>query len=306
MVQSFNKAKFAAGLSIEERVFELLEVTGLNWTVNKEQLATKDGRDTESYGIFRNDNQQWLGTMGRAYTPFQNHEVAETIVMASDGLGIEVNRGGELAGGRRVFLQAELPEEYVGKSGVKRWVTCTNSHDGSTSIGFGSTNTVIVCENTFHVAYKGISKIRHTSGAADRVQAAMLDLRTTMDLDNTLFRKFKILADNKCEEAFVARLTKKLFGVEMEAKTSEISARKRNQVTAFIDSIEKEFVLEGSTLWGLFNGVTRYTNHVAAPKEEAQKDDYLYSGGGYALSNMAFDEVMSYLDNNSRELVYAN
>jgi hypothetical protein len=42
-----------------------------------------------------------------------------------------------------------LPAEIIGRSEVKRWLTCLNSHDGSTSVGFGSSNTVVVCQNTF-------------------------------------------------------------------------------------------------------------------------------------------------------------
>ena len=109
-----------------EKVFEILEATGLNWTVNQIPLISKsedaklNNLATNSSGIFRNDNGSWLGTVSEKYTPYQNHQLAETIVMASEGFGLDVNRGGTLGGGRKVYLQTELKTEFIGKSDVKR------------------------------------------------------------------------------------------------------------------------------------------------------------------------------------------
>ena len=43
--------------STQEKTFELLQSTGLNWTVKKEELVSKDGKPTESYGIFKSDDK---------------------------------------------------------------------------------------------------------------------------------------------------------------------------------------------------------------------------------------------------------
>ena len=67
-------------------VLELLERTNLNWSVNKEPLTTLDGLKTESYGLFRNDNEKWLGTVGNRYEVYQNASLAEVMVKASKGL----------------------------------------------------------------------------------------------------------------------------------------------------------------------------------------------------------------------------
>jgi hypothetical protein len=56
----------------QEKTFNLLEATGLNWSVNKAELFSAEGLQTESFGIFRNDNSQWLGTVGKKYVPMQN------------------------------------------------------------------------------------------------------------------------------------------------------------------------------------------------------------------------------------------
>jgi phage/plasmid-like protein (TIGR03299 family) len=292
--------------NLNQQTFELLDSTGLNWTVNKEELFSGDGKATESYGIFRNDTREWLGTVGSKYTPMQNYELAETILQATDGIGLVTNRGGSLANGAKIYLQAALPDEYIGKSSIKRNITALNSHDGSSSIGFGSSSTVVVCQNTFFMAYKELDKFKHTLNFRDRVDNAMQELRKALQLDQSLMDNFKRMADVKLNDSVTERIIRKLFAVEPMTAKSAVSTRKLNQVTAFANSLEKEINLEGETLWGLFNAVTRYTNHVASPKDEDKKLDYLMNGGGYRLSNMGYAEIMAWMEKNvaKKEFVF--
>ena len=217
--------------NLNEKTFDLLNATGLNWTVSKESLTTNDGKETESFGIFRSDNEKWLGTVGNRYTPMQNHELAETVIEASDGLGLNTKNGGMFQGGKKVFLQVELPQEKIGVGGVKRWITATNSNDGSTSIGFGSTSQVIKCSNTFHTAHRGLDKFRHTESASARVQMAMEDLRKAMSLDQGLMDNFKRMADTKLNENMIESVIRKMFKVNpMTTQHDDVSTRKLNQV----------------------------------------------------------------------------
>ena len=222
--------------NLNEKTFDLLETSGLNWTVTKEELLTNDGKSTESFGIFRSDNDQWLGTVGNRYTPMQNFELAETIIQASDGLNLPTKNGGVFGGGKKVFIQVELPTEQIGVGGVKRWITALNSNDGSTSIGFGSTSQVIKCSNTFHMAHKGLDKFRHTASASARVQMAMQDLRKAMQLDNSLMDNFKRMADIELKDEMIESVIRKMFNVDPMIKQDAVSTRKRNQVETFAQS----------------------------------------------------------------------
>ena len=154
-----------------ERVFETLQSTGTNWTVRKEPLIALNANDdgvvelpTNSYGIFRSDNNGWLGTVGERYELMQNHELADIVVGIQEQFGGKLS-GGSLQDGRKIFYQISLADEHVNQDTLKRFITCLNSHDGSSSIGFGSTNTVVSCSNTFHMTMKELSKFRHTTTA---------------------------------------------------------------------------------------------------------------------------------------------
>lgn len=288
---------------LNEKTFDLLEETGLNWTVNKNQLVDREGRETQSFGMFRSNTGEWLGTVGERYTPLQNYELALILLQATEGLNLEVTRGGLLYKGQKVYMQAELPAEKIGNSNVKRWITCLNSHDGSTSIAFGSSNTTVVCQNTFFRAYGELQKFRHTETVKERIAIAQKDLRLTMNLDVELMTSFKRMADLPLKDEVVERVFKKLFEIAPETKASDISTRKTNQIKDFAGAVQTSINEQGSTVWALFNGVTRYTNHVSAPKEPEKKQDFLMANGGMHFSNVGYDEIMNWVNEKTPVLI---
>lgn len=293
-----------------EKTMNLLEKTGLNWEVRKEQFTHASGMPTPHYGIFRYDNgsdtpTSCLGAVKERYRTFQNHEMADTLISATESLGIETERGGSLDGGRKVYLQAKLRDEYVGNSAVKRYITCLNSHDGSASIGFGSTNTVVVCENTFFHAYKDSEKFRHTASAKDRIENAVKQFRQTMDLDKKLFDNFKRMSEIAPKESVVQAVLNSMFNVDVKNMSrDEVSTRKVNQMQDFARAYDIERQLEGDTLWGLFNAVTRYTNHMAAPSSD-KKIEYLMTGTGYDINNASYDTIMSWIEANTAPKIFS-
>lgn len=286
-----------------EKAFNVLESTDTNFQVEKIQLVTPCGKSTGSFGNFRTDNGQWLGTFKEGYQVFQNYELVELLLQATESLNIDVTNGGSFRDGARVYYQIALPDMYVGKSNVKRNITALNSHDGSTSIALGSTNQVIVCKNTFFRAHKELEKIKHTANAKDRVAAMAMNLKNTIEADVLMFENFQRMSDIQLKDEMVESLVKKLFKVDLNKNMEDVSTRTKNQVATFADNLNTEIKLEGKTLWGLFNAVTRYTNHEAAPSDEIKKNEYLMNGTGFKLSNLAYDELMKMVTANSHDYV---
>jgi phage/plasmid-like protein (TIGR03299 family) len=288
-----------------ERTFDLLEQGDLNWSVSKEPLYTQDGKETESFGLYRSDNQKWLSTVGNQYQPLQNSTLVETLVDASESLGFTEIRTGHLQSSRKVFVQIALEDDFVGKSGIKRMLTALNSHDGTTAVGFGSTNTVVVCQNTFHMAYKDLRKIRHSMSAEERVREAMLELKMSLTNDENLMRKFKKMAEIPVTKSAIEKIMERCFEIDINDK-SEKNTRSLNRAESIAQAIEKEFDLEGLTMWGLFNGVTRYTNHVRkyANEEDKMSSLMVSNGQAYRTNLVAFDEVMKWVDKHTEKSMF--
>jgi len=275
-------------MSLQIETFELLESTKTNWTVNKEPLVTNEGLKTESFGIFRNDNNQWLGTVGNQYEPVQNFEIAETLIATTESFS-EVHRGGQLFNGRKIFYQSEISPEQIANDTIKRYVTILNSHDGSSSIGFGFSNTVVVCQNTFYRAMREVQKFKHTTSAKERIEIAKLQVREVLNAENNVMDAFKRMADTKVTNQAKKLILANLFDIKEDdfAKdTNDFSTRKLNDMKRFKTIMDEEFASHGETLWGLFNAVTWKTNHIDAKRNNQLEN--VMAGSGYKKNNDAF------------------
>ena len=277
------------------KTFDLLEDTKTNWSVNKKPLTCADGFPTESFGIYRNDNNKWLGTVGKQYEVMQNANLAQNIIEASLDVS-EKFRGGELFGGKKVYYQAQLSDTQIANDTIKRYVTGLNSHDGSSSIGFGFTNQVVVCQNTFHIAMKDVSRFRHTASAKQRVEMARNEINRILHIESGLMDNYKRMADVKISTAVTKRVIADLFGFndeDFDKNTTDFSTKKINEISKFKEILDSELNSHGQTLWGLFNAVTWKTNHQDV--KEGKGLENVMVGSGYKKNLNAYNIIVDSL-----------
>jgi hypothetical protein len=190
---------------------------------------------------------------------------------------------------QKVYFQAQLSDTQIANDTIKRYVTGLNSHDGSSSIGFGFTNQVVVCQNTFHIAMKDVNRFRHTSSAQQRVELARQEINRMLKIESGLMDNYKRMADTKISNAVTKRVIADLFNFpeeDFDKKLNDISTKKINDLSKFKEILESELTSHGATLWGLFNAVTWKTNH-ADIKRNNQLENVMV-GSGYKKNNSAF------------------
>jgi len=296
-----------------EIIFNVLEATGLNWTVNKKPIFW----GTEEYGselikdnfaVVRSDNEGQLGIVGNQYQVLQNHEAVETIYKAgaevfnkdlniehpwnnAETLGNYGNiAGGSLRGGEAIFVQLELPTEHIGKSDIKRFLTTTNHHNGQKALGFGTTNQVVCCANTFAIAHAELSKIRHTASMQERVNDAIIALRRVLQFETHQMEVFEKASKIPFENAHIRLVMEGLFGGAKALDNPNASTKLKNQVLEFGNDLNTSIEEQGETLWTLFNAVTRYTNHTSRAKD---KEYSLLFGNDAKNNQKAFNLIES-------------
>lgn len=306
-------------MSREEVIFEVLQATGLNWSVKKESLKTESGLVIpDKVAAIRSDNGAFLGVVGDGYTHFQNAEMVSLVYDSgkevfnselelkhpwnnSETLGSFGNMGGgSLKGGTRVFTQLELPTLYIGKSNVNRFISCTNSHDGTIALGFGTSNQVICCKNTFAIANRDLAKIRHTSSMQQRIDEAIKSLRKVLEFEDKQMEVFEIASNRAFDKKHIQEIVFSVFEVKVDSQKDEVSTRMKNQMEDFASDINQSIQEQGETLWALFNGVTRYTNHTQKTKD---KDFGLMFGNEAKINQRAYETMLSWLKEPSLEMV---
>jgi hypothetical protein len=306
-------------LSREEIIFEVLQATGLNWSVKTEKLVGQTSGEVipDKIRSYRSDNGVYLGSVGDGYTHLQNSEMVSLIYDSgkevfnsklelkhpwnnSETLGSFGNMGGgSLKGGSRVFTQLELPSLYIGKSNVVRYITGCNAHDGTLSFCFGTGNQVVCCANTFALAIRELAKIKHTASMQQKVDEAVLSLRRVLEFEDKQMETFEIAANRSFNKSHIEDIVKAVFGKSVDTKSDDVSTRMKNQMSDFANDMNKSIDEQGETLWALFNGVTRYTNHTSKAKD---KDFGLMFGTEAGINQRAFETMVSWLKEPSLEL----
>ena len=280
---------------IFNKTFDLLTETNTNWGVTKKPLFCGDGHKTESFGIYRNDNNLWLGTVGRTYEVMQNSTLAENIIEASMDISQKF-RGGELYGDKKVYYQAQIQDEKIANDTIKRYITGLNSHDGSSSIGFGFTNTVVVCQNTFYLAMKELSRFRHSASAQQRVELARQEINRILKIESGLMENYKRMADTKISVQVTKRVISDLFNFpdeDFDKDEKDISTKKKNDLVKFSQILDSELDSHGKTLWGLFNSVTWKTNHQDVKNNKSLEN--VMVGSGYRKNLNAYNIIVDSL-----------
>tara|TARA_R110002124_G_scaffold77695_1_gene208003 strand:- start:68 stop:520 length:453 start_codon:yes stop_codon:yes gene_type:complete len=149
---------------------------------------------------------------------------------------------------------------------------------------------------------KDLSKFRHTESADARLRLAVAEFQKAMDDDEMLMERFKRFTEVVLDKTILERVISNVFGVDgLNVKQSEVSTRKKNQISGFEKALGQETDEKGKTLWGLFNAVTYYTNHMENSKDTNQ---HLMYGSGYKKNLKAFNIIDQY-ENDKRALVFA-
>jgi hypothetical protein len=278
----------------EEKAFEVLELTGLNWTVTKEQLQRQDGTPTESYGIFRNDNGIQLNTgVKEGYNVYQNFEMMHDMIDVI-GNSLHLNnikdvRGGSLQDGRKVFVSFPLESIGIGQNNdtLKRYITFLNSHDGSSSICLGSSNTVVSCSNTFFRVAKELNKVRHTASMNGKIHTLKMNLIDTIEQEKVLVEAMQSLVGKPFESDDFVNMVNMTYNKE-SLDYELLSTRKKNQIQQLQHDIQHEISEKGSDMWGLWNGITLNQNHSV---KDGMRN--IMTGQGLKIQNNTLDYALS-------------
>lgn len=286
-----------------EKVAALLDKFGLRWAVNKQPLYLEDGTKTPYVGIVREDTKTVFASCKDSYNPYQNSELAELLIRIADIGGYEIHTGGMFKEGAKVFVQLKSGNiiENIGKNNDKviGYTTGINSHDGSTSLRWGSTNITISCQNTFNAATKElINSLRHTNNLHNRVDMYLKQIGLAVQEEKSIFEKYIRFSEIPATQKQITRIVREVTGVDIlltnEEAKDKFSTYNINRSEELLECIATEMSQKGDTLWGLFSGVTKYTTHVMpVPNRLNARLESKYVGSASKVDNKIFDIINS-------------
>lgn len=199
---------------------DALKQAGLDWHVEQRDLFTTAGKVDGFKANIRSTDDAVLGVVTDRYKIVQNEE-AFAFTDNLLGEGVKYETAGSLQGGKKVWLLARLPREYI-MSGerISPYLVFSNTHDGSGAVRVAVTPIRVVCNNTLNLALNTASRsfsMVHTGDIKGKINEAKQTLFMADAYMEELGREFERLRNHSLTEKKVKEYIEQLLPIEKDA-----------------------------------------------------------------------------------------
>lgn len=244
---------------------EALKLAGLDWEVSQYPIFTRHGEIGGYKANVRSTDKQVLGVVTDRYKVVQNVE-AFSFTDELLGHGVRYETAGSLMGGRKVWLLARLPREFIiAGERISPYLVFSNTHDGSGAVRVAVTPIRVCCNNTLNLALHTASRsfgMVHTGDIKGKVQEAKETLFMADKYMESLGREFEKLRKQKITEQQVREYIELLLPVEKGAGAAAVRNVKKLRSDMEMRYFEAPDLKKlGSNAYRFINAVSDFATH---------------------------------------------
>ena len=261
---------------------DALRLAGLNWKVLQKPVYTENEELVQGYKAnVRDTDRKVLGVVTDRYKVIQNEEAfafTDTLL----GEGVRYETAGSLQEGRRVWMLARLPREFIiGGERVSPYMVFFNTHDGSGAVKTALTPIRVVCNNTLNLALRTAKRswsMIHTGDISGKIEEAKNTLLLADEYMTALGQEFENLRKIKLSEKQVLDYIKILL--PMEENYSLLQKRGVEKLRAdmkmrYFDAPDLKDV--GNNGYRFVNAVSDFATHSTPRRKTANYKENIFA-----------------------------
>ena len=261
---------------------DALRLAGLNWKVLQEPVYTENEELIQGYKAnVRDTDRKVLGVVTDRYKVIQNEEAfafTDTLL----GEGVRYETAGSLQEGRRVWMLARLPREFIiGGERISPYMVFSNTHDGSGTVKTALTSIRVVCNNTLNLALRTAKRswsMIHTGDISGKIEEAKNTLLLADEYMTALGQEFENLRKIKLSEKQVLDYIKILL--PMEENYSLLQKRGVEKLRAdmkmrYFDAPDLKDV--GNNGYRFVNAVSDFATHSTPRRKTANYKENIFA-----------------------------
>lgn len=261
---------------------DALRIAGLNWKVLQEPVYTENEELIQGYKAnVRDTDRKVLGVVTDRYKVIQNEEAfafTDTLL----GEGVRYETAGSLQEGRRVWMLARLPREFIiGGERISPYMVFSNTHDGSGAVKTALTPIRVVCNNTLNLALRTAKRswsMIHTGDISGKIEEAKNTLLLADEYMTALGQEFEDLRKIKLSEKQVLDYIKILL--PMEENYSLLQKRGVEKLRAdmkmrYFDAPDLKDV--GNNGYRFVNAVSDFATHSTPRRKTANYKENIFA-----------------------------
>lgn len=277
-----------------------LELAGLDWNVIQKNIVTEDGTEIEGFRAnVRDSDDSVLGIVTDRYKVVQNSE-AFAFTDALLGEGVKYETAGSLQGGRRTWMLARLPHQYIiSGDEITPYLVFMNSHDGTGAIKVAMTPIRVVCQNTLNMALATAKRswsCNHTGDIEDKMEEARNTLLYANKYMAELGRSIDKMQQIKLSDKKVYEFLDELFPISEGAtyqQRKNILKMREDAKIRYFDAPDLQHV--GHNAYRFVNAVSDFATHAKPLRERSNYRETLFARtvDGNPLIDKAYQMVMA-------------
>lgn len=261
---------------------DALRLAGLNWKVLQKPVYTENEELVQGYKAnVRDTDRKVLGVVTDRYKVIQNEEAfafTDTLL----GEGVRYETAGSLQEGRRVWMLARLPKEFIiGGERISPYMVFSNTHDGSGAVKTALTPIRVVCNNTLNLALRTAKRswsMIHTGDISGKIEEAKNTLLLADEYMTALGQEFENLRKIKLSEKQVLDYIKILL--PMEENYSLLQKRGVEKLRAdmkmrYFDAPDLKDV--GNNGYRFVNAVSDFATHSTPRRKTANYKENIFA-----------------------------
>ena len=261
---------------------DALRLAGLDWEVVQEPIFTDFKESIEGYKAnVRDSDRKVLGVVSDRYKVVQNTD-AFSFTDELLGKGVRYETAGSLQEGKRVWLLARLPREYIiAGERISPYLVFSNTHDGSGSVKVAITPVRVVCNNTLNLALSIAKRsfcIIHTGNIQDKIQEAKDTLFMAEEYMDCLGTEFEQLRRQKMTEEQIEEYIELLLPMEKEPtpiQQKNIIRLRKDLEKRYYDAPDLQEL--GNTAYRFINAVSDFATHSSPLRRTANYKENLFA-----------------------------
>ena len=261
---------------------EALHLAGLDWNVVQEPIYTEFNEQVEGYKAnVRDSDRKVLGVVSDRYKVVQNVD-AFSFTDELIGKGVRYETAGSLQEGKKVWLLARLPREYIiAGERISPYLVFSNTHDGSGSVKVAVTPVRVVCNNTLNLALDKASRsfsMIHTGNIQDKIQEARDTLFMAEEYMDCLGAEFEQLRRQKMTNVQVKEYINLLLPMEKEStqlQSKNIIRLREDIMKRYYDAPDLQTV--GNNAYRFINAVSDFATHANPLRRTVNYNENLFA-----------------------------
>lgn len=261
---------------------DALRLAELDWQVVQQPIYTEGKELISGYKANGRDSDgKVLGVVSERYRIIQNEE-AFSFTDALLGQGVRYETAGSLQEGRKVWLLARLPREYI-MSGehISPYLVFSNTHDGSGAVKVALTPVRVVCNNTLNLALDTAKRswsMIHTGNIRDKIKEAEDTLFRAEKYMERLGKELEDLRGREVTDGQIREYIEQLLPIEEDAtpiQSRNIIRLRKDMERRYFDAPDLQDV--GGNAYRFINAVSDFATHASPLRRTANYNENLFS-----------------------------